>query len=395
MTAGASAPEELVDAVIAVLAPEQGVERVRVTDEDEYFPPPPELRELVPALDALAALAFGGDPQAARGAGRAIRRRPRGRRRRDARQPRRLAERRLRPSRSSYASSSTTCSASASVAVERVDLVARHDAARARPRARSARPTTIVTRPNRGIGSFCVRRISSVPAIPTGTIGTPARSARYAAPGWSGWIFGPCWRVPFGIHAQHLARLRASPSTRARPCGRCRRARPGIRRAQRKNAPSTGTLNSDALPMNRIRRVRDERRERDVHHRPVRRREHEAARLRARARGPTTRTRHSSRGITGRRTGERSGRTSISRSPPARARSTSSPTTSSTSRPVVSITIASSAARNGETARLAVERVAPVERGRARRRPRPRAPTPPRRAGGAAPARRRWRSGTP
>src|SRR6476620_4857824 len=69
VTAGASAPEELVDAVIAVLAPENGVERVRVTDEDEYFPPPPELRELVPALDTLAAVAFGGDPQAARALG--------------------------------------------------------------------------------------------------------------------------------------------------------------------------------------------------------------------------------------------------------------------------------------------------------------------------------------
>ena len=33
-----------------------------MTDEDEYFPPPPELRELVPALDALAALMVGGDP---------------------------------------------------------------------------------------------------------------------------------------------------------------------------------------------------------------------------------------------------------------------------------------------------------------------------------------------
>jgi 4-hydroxy-3-methylbut-2-enyl diphosphate reductase len=69
VTAGASAPEELVDAVIAMLAPEHGVERVRVTDEDEYFPPPPELRELVPALDALAALAFGGDPAVAKALG--------------------------------------------------------------------------------------------------------------------------------------------------------------------------------------------------------------------------------------------------------------------------------------------------------------------------------------
>jgi 4-hydroxy-3-methylbut-2-enyl diphosphate reductase len=66
VTAGASAPEELVDAVIAKLAPAQGVERIRVTDEDEYFPPPRELRELIPALDAAVALALGGDPTRAR-----------------------------------------------------------------------------------------------------------------------------------------------------------------------------------------------------------------------------------------------------------------------------------------------------------------------------------------
>jgi 4-hydroxy-3-methylbut-2-en-1-yl diphosphate reductase len=69
VTAGASAPEELVDAVIAKLAPVQGVELVRVTDEDEYFPPPRELRELIPALDAAAALVLGGDPTRARDAG--------------------------------------------------------------------------------------------------------------------------------------------------------------------------------------------------------------------------------------------------------------------------------------------------------------------------------------
>ncbi len=65
VTAGASAPEELVDAVIAKLAPSQGVEAVRVTEEDEYFPPPRELRELLPSLDAMVAVAFGGDPHAA------------------------------------------------------------------------------------------------------------------------------------------------------------------------------------------------------------------------------------------------------------------------------------------------------------------------------------------
>ncbi len=69
VTAGASAPEDLVQAVIAKLAPVEGVQPVFVTGEDEYFPPPRELRELMPALDALTAFAFGGDPQAARGQG--------------------------------------------------------------------------------------------------------------------------------------------------------------------------------------------------------------------------------------------------------------------------------------------------------------------------------------
>src|SRR5205085_4241053 len=49
VTAGASAPEELVRAVIERLAPSEGVEEVRLTDEEEYFPPPRELRELLPA----------------------------------------------------------------------------------------------------------------------------------------------------------------------------------------------------------------------------------------------------------------------------------------------------------------------------------------------------------
>jgi 4-hydroxy-3-methylbut-2-enyl diphosphate reductase len=46
VTAGASAPEDLVQAVIARLDPLDGVELVHVTDEDEYFPPPRDLREL-------------------------------------------------------------------------------------------------------------------------------------------------------------------------------------------------------------------------------------------------------------------------------------------------------------------------------------------------------------
>ena len=60
VTAGASAPEELVDAVIARLAPVHGVEEVRITDEDEYFPPPRELRELLSAVDTVATVTLGG-----------------------------------------------------------------------------------------------------------------------------------------------------------------------------------------------------------------------------------------------------------------------------------------------------------------------------------------------
>jgi 4-hydroxy-3-methylbut-2-enyl diphosphate reductase len=60
VTAGASAPEELVQSVIARLAPTQGVEEVRITEEDEYFPPPRELRDLLTAVDVLATLAAGG-----------------------------------------------------------------------------------------------------------------------------------------------------------------------------------------------------------------------------------------------------------------------------------------------------------------------------------------------
>ena len=62
VTAGASAPEDVVRAVVDELAPTDGVEPVFVTDEAEYFPPPRELRELMPALDALASLVTGGAP---------------------------------------------------------------------------------------------------------------------------------------------------------------------------------------------------------------------------------------------------------------------------------------------------------------------------------------------
>jgi 4-hydroxy-3-methylbut-2-enyl diphosphate reductase len=61
VTAGASAPEALVDEVIARLAPAQGVTEVTVTTEDEYFPPPPELRELLRAVGSMLGF-FAGRP---------------------------------------------------------------------------------------------------------------------------------------------------------------------------------------------------------------------------------------------------------------------------------------------------------------------------------------------
>ena len=60
VTAGASAPEELVDAVIARLAPTEGIEEVWFTDEDEYFPPPRNLRDLLAAVDEAATVTLGG-----------------------------------------------------------------------------------------------------------------------------------------------------------------------------------------------------------------------------------------------------------------------------------------------------------------------------------------------
>jgi 4-hydroxy-3-methylbut-2-enyl diphosphate reductase len=60
VTAGASAPEELVHAVLEALDPADGIEEVHVTDEDEYFPPPRNLRELIGAVDLFGTFALGG-----------------------------------------------------------------------------------------------------------------------------------------------------------------------------------------------------------------------------------------------------------------------------------------------------------------------------------------------
>ena len=60
VTAGASAPEELVEAVVDFLSPERGIELVDVTDEDEYFPPPRNIRELQNAIESASTTLLGG-----------------------------------------------------------------------------------------------------------------------------------------------------------------------------------------------------------------------------------------------------------------------------------------------------------------------------------------------
>jgi 4-hydroxy-3-methylbut-2-enyl diphosphate reductase len=65
VTAGASAPDWLVDDLLDRLAPTRGVEVVHTTDEDEYFPPPPELRDLLRCVEIAANLALGAKPEGA------------------------------------------------------------------------------------------------------------------------------------------------------------------------------------------------------------------------------------------------------------------------------------------------------------------------------------------
>ncbi len=60
VTAGASAPEELVDEVLDFLSPANGIELVDVTDEDEYFPPPRNIRDLQSSIESAATVLLGG-----------------------------------------------------------------------------------------------------------------------------------------------------------------------------------------------------------------------------------------------------------------------------------------------------------------------------------------------
>ena len=65
VTAGASAPEDLVDAVIRRLAPRNGVVEIRITTEDEYFPPPRNLRALIGSIENALGATLGATARAA------------------------------------------------------------------------------------------------------------------------------------------------------------------------------------------------------------------------------------------------------------------------------------------------------------------------------------------
>ena len=59
VTAGASAPEDLVNEVLAFLNPVNGVEEVRITREEEYFPPPRNIRQLQSGIENAALTMIG------------------------------------------------------------------------------------------------------------------------------------------------------------------------------------------------------------------------------------------------------------------------------------------------------------------------------------------------
>jgi 4-hydroxy-3-methylbut-2-enyl diphosphate reductase len=58
LTAGASAPDHLIGEVIDRLDPTAGVEFLSVTEEEEYFPLPPQLRAFVSTIQAMVEAGF-------------------------------------------------------------------------------------------------------------------------------------------------------------------------------------------------------------------------------------------------------------------------------------------------------------------------------------------------
>jgi 4-hydroxy-3-methylbut-2-en-1-yl diphosphate reductase len=67
VTAGASAPDHLVQEVISRIAPRDGYSLLSVTDEDEYFPLPRQLRAFLSALQLAVEAGFGARAPAVQG----------------------------------------------------------------------------------------------------------------------------------------------------------------------------------------------------------------------------------------------------------------------------------------------------------------------------------------
>ena len=67
LTAGASAPDHLVQAVIERLEPSLGFELFAVTEEAEYFPLPPQLRNFVGVLQAMVEASVTAKPSSDQG----------------------------------------------------------------------------------------------------------------------------------------------------------------------------------------------------------------------------------------------------------------------------------------------------------------------------------------
>ena len=242
VTAGASAPEELVESVIARLAPRDGVEVVRVTDEDEYFPPPRELRELIPALDAAAALAARRRRHRGARRGRTVRRRPHPRR---VEGPRRL--RRLTRQRAACVRRGARWPGRTPPATRRATGRSTRRPVRGEPR-REARggltigsPTTITTwREARQLDPMAAQDLLGAgDARPARSAPRPAARGR-PRPVAAAAIFGPFWRVPSGYtsstspglqHGHRIAQRLAIGAVpghleAAEACGRTR-PRPG------------------------------------------------------------------------------------------------------------------------------------------------------------------------
>ncbi len=59
VTSGASAPEELVEAIVARIAPPEKVDHIRTQTEDEYFPLPRGLRDFVSSIASVWAFCLG------------------------------------------------------------------------------------------------------------------------------------------------------------------------------------------------------------------------------------------------------------------------------------------------------------------------------------------------